>query len=103
MHYAPPDRHAPDSRSVATSIDSKSGRSVYLLSAIPLVPELRLVQPTVDAAAADQILVGALLANAALGHHHDPVGVLDRRQPVGDDQRGAPRSQLSQRLLDHLL
>jgi hypothetical protein len=62
----------------------------------PLVPELRLVQPAVDTAAADQLLMGALLADAALGHHHDPVGVLDRRQAVGDDQCGAACGQLGQ-------
>jgi len=62
--------------------------SVQACSATYLAPS----SGTVDTAAADQLLVGALLADAALGHHHDPVGVLDRRQPVRDDQRGAPRS-----------
>ena len=35
--------------------------------------------------------------------HHDPVGVADRRQPVGDDDRGAAARGVAQRLLDQLL
>ena len=36
-------------------------------------------------------------------HHRDPVGVAHRRQPVRDDQHGAPRHQALERQLHHAL
>jgi hypothetical protein len=46
-----------------------------------------------------QLGVGALLGHDAAAEHHHPVGALHRRQPVRDDQRGAPLHQPLQGLL----
>ena len=51
--------------------------------------ELDPVQPRIDAAAREQLGVRALLDDAAVVEHDDAVGVLDRRQPVRDDDRRA--------------
>jgi hypothetical protein len=47
--------------------------------------------------------VPALLEHPAAIEHHDLVGVLHGREAVRDDQRGAPRQQLLQRVLDQRL
>jgi hypothetical protein len=47
----------------------------------------------------DELLVRAGLDDAPVMHHDDPVGPLDRRQPMGDDQRCASFHQSCQRPL----
>jgi hypothetical protein len=47
--------------------------------------------------------MGSLFDRATLVHHDDAVGVAHRRQPMGDDQRGAPGAQPGQRLLHQRL
>ena len=51
--------------------------------------ELQRSKPRVDAALRHQGRVCALFHDVSLLQHHDTVCVLHRRQPVGDDQRGA--------------
>ena len=60
-------------------------------------------EPRVGAAAFQQRPVVAGLHHPAALQHHDPVGVDHARQPVRDDQRGAPFHELSQGLVDHRL
>lgn len=38
----------------------------------------------------EQLFVGAHLGNATQLEHDDEIGVADRAQAVGDDERGAP-------------
>jgi hypothetical protein len=45
----------------------------------------------------------ALLGHAVGGDDDDPVGVADRGEAVGDDQRRAALRQLRERALDRLL
>ena len=45
----------------------------------------------------------ALLDDPALVEHDDPPGLADRRQAVGDDDRGAPGEQPAQPVLDPAL
>ena len=47
--------------------------------------------------------MGSLLSQPALVEHQDPVGLLDRRQPVGDDQAGAVGQKSVESQLDPLL
>ena len=61
--------------------------------------ELDAVQLVVDPAALQQFAVGAGLGDAAAVEHHDAVRVLDGRQPVGDDDGGAPAHQRLERRL----
>src|SRR5437867_3455596 len=64
---------------------------------------LELVEPVVDAPLREEILVRADLHDASLVEHDDPVDVLDRRQTVGDDDRGPAGHELLQRVLDEVL
>ena len=52
------------------------------------------VQHGIAAAGRDQLFVRAQFADPAFGDDRDPVGVLDRREPVRDHDRGAIRQQL---------
>ena len=54
----------------------------------------------VDPALSHQAVMATLLHNPALVHHHNPIGVADRAQPVGDHQGGAVLGDLRQRALD---
>ena len=54
----------------------------------------------VQRAALAQLLVRAAVGDPALIEDHDPVGQVQRRPPVGDDQRGAPAHDLAQRGVD---
>src|SRR3954471_11966446 len=56
-----------------------------------LLGELGAVEVAVEAAGLEQLEVGATLEDPAAVDHEDLVGAADGRQPVGDDQRGAPR------------
>src|SRR5690606_15933792 len=58
---------------------------------------LQLIQPPVQAPLLQQLLVRAHLPNLALVQHDDVVRVLDRRQPVRDDDAGAVFDELLQR------
>ena len=53
--------------------------------------------------AREQVGVRALLDDASAVEHDDAVAVLDRRQPVRDDDRRAPAHQLFERRLDQPL
>ena len=50
-----------------------------------------------------QLLVGAGLDDPASLHHHQPVGVAQGGEPVGDGKGGAPLHQMGQGLLDVFL
>ena len=60
-------------------------------------------QRGVLAAQREQLLVGAALGDLALVEDDDLVGVADRRQAVGDDERRAALGELLQRLADGAL
>src|SRR5687768_8320945 len=51
------------------------------------------VQAPVGALGGEELVVGALLDDPAVLQHHDPARLADRRQAVGDDDRGAPGEQ----------
>src|ERR1700675_4232029 len=50
--------------------------------------------------AGEQLIVGALLDDAAVLEHDDRARVADRREAVGDDERGAAVQEAPQRMLD---
>src|SRR5262249_48745149 len=56
--------------------------------------------PVQAAVARQQLLVAPGLAHLAVVEDEDPVGVLDRREAVRDDDGGAPDEQRAERLLD---
>src|SRR5207237_8223575 len=64
---------------------------------------LLVVQLTVPAARREQLLVRAALDDLAVLEHENLVRALNRRQPVGDDERRASLSQRLQAVLDHRL
>ena len=47
----------------------------------------------------NEFVVGALLDYAVLGEDDDAVGISDRREPVGDCERGAAFGELGEGLL----
>ena len=65
--------------------------------------ELRVVEPGVGAVGREQLVVGALLDDRAVLHHQDQVGVADRGEPVGDDERRAVGAQRGHRVLEQQL
>src|SRR5690349_20096125 len=60
--------------------------------------KLHFVQTLIDAAVADQLVVGARLGDAALIQHHDLVRTAHGGEPVGDHDHGAAGHQVLQRL-----
>ena len=58
------------------------------------------VERRVEAAPREQLLVRALLDDAAVLEHDDQVRIADRREPVRDDECGSVLEQQMQRLLD---
>src|SRR6266576_3433621 len=56
--------------------------------------ELQAREPRIEAAGGDQLLMRALLDDAARVHDKDAVAREHGGEPVGDDQRGAVRHQL---------
>jgi hypothetical protein len=65
--------------------------------------ELERSEPRIEPTGTGQLVVAALLDDAALVHHHDPVRSPDRRKAVGDDQRGTGGHQPVERILDQPL
>ena len=61
---------------------------------------LELVEPVVNAALREKLLVSALLAEPAFVKHQDAVGVLNGAQPVGNHKRGPSGEQAVQRFAD---
>ena len=55
------------------------------------IVEMDLVQPAVEGAAGQQLLVAANVEDPARLHHHDPVGQRQDGQAVGNQDRGAVR------------
>jgi hypothetical protein len=51
---------------------------------------LKLIKPVVNPTLREQLLMRTLFAKPAFVKHEDAVGVLNRTQPVRDNQRGAP-------------
>src|SRR5947209_1761882 len=58
----------------------------------PLLLDLGGHQAGVDAALVDELVVTALLDEAALVHHQDQVGVADGGEAVGDDDAGGAQA-----------
>src|SRR5919106_1733361 len=61
------------------------------------------VERAVAAAERDELVVRALLDDAAVLEDDDEVGAADRREPVGDDERRPSREESPQRELDAAL
>src|SRR6266545_8219925 len=53
--------------------------------------ELQVIQAAIQTVAGQQIAVRAAFHDSAFGQHDDEIGVLHRRQPVGDHEDGAVR------------
>ena len=74
----------------------------YLGSLAP--SEIRTVDhPLEQAFLVPQVLEPAILDDAALVHHDDPVAVLHRGKPMGDEHRRLARQNPAERLLHHPL
>src|SRR2546428_14123585 len=65
--------------------------------------ELQSRELRVNASEFHQLIVSALLNNAAAVQDDDAIGLTDRGQAVGNDEGGTPFHQPVQRLLDRLL
>src|SRR5919109_770119 len=61
--------------------------------------ELQVVQTAVETVRGEQMVVTAALHDPPFREHHDEVGVLDRREPVRDDEHGAMGHQPIDRFL----
>src|SRR5260370_10928127 len=70
----------------------RSGRMVML-------DELQIVQPSVDASPAQQLLMLADFDDLALFEHHDLVGGAYSRKPMRDHERRTAAHQVAERLL----
>jgi hypothetical protein len=68
-----------------------------------IVDNLRPVQPLIQLAPLNEFLVAATVHDAAAVHHHDPVGLEDGREAVGDDQGGAALEEPLDGVVDLLL
>src|SRR3989442_868312 len=64
---------------------------------------LQLVEPVVHTALREEVAVRPYLNDSTFVEHDDAVDVLDRREAVGDDDRGPPEHQLRERVLDQML
>src|SRR2546428_7257900 len=64
---------------------------------------LQLVEPVVHTALREEVAVRPYLHDSTFVEHDDAVDVLDRREAVGDDDRGPPEHQLRERVLDQML
>src|SRR3984957_4525882 len=64
-----------------------------------LLAKLRPVERGIAAALAQELVVAAAFVDEAAIDDENGVGMHDRRQPVGDDDRGAPLAELRHRLL----
>ncbi len=75
--------------------DHQAGRLVVCASgylgagADFLIFVLQLIEPVINAALGEQLLVGTHFANLAFVHHDDLIGALDSGEPVSDDYRSA--------------
>ena len=94
----------------SVSIASERERRVALARAFGVSPaslggvvELQPGEAGVEAALGHQRVVRALLDDAAVVHHDDPVGAADGGEAVGDDDRRAVVHQPLERLLDQPL
>src|SRR5690349_1041231 len=65
--------------------------------------ELLFVEPRVDAAVCEELVVGAALDDRAVLYREDDIGVSDRREAVRDGDRGSALDQGLERLLDDAL
>ena len=66
----------------------------------PVGTVLHAVQLGIGAVEGDELVMRALLGNAAIGHHGNFIGVFDGGQAVSHHQRGAAVAQIIQRGLD---
>src|SRR5581483_7800453 len=80
-------------REVLAGIDEAIGLELVLL----------VVQLPVAAVQPQQFGVRAALDDLARFEHQDLIRAADRRQPMRDDERRPPGSQLAEAILDHLL
>ena len=67
-----------------------SGGAVRRVDHLFAVAELQPVEVGIQAATGQQFIMGALIDDLTFVHDNDLVRRLDRRQPMGDDQRCAP-------------
>ena len=67
---------------------------------IDLDAELRLVQPPINSSRCDQFMMSALLGNTRFVDHDDAIGVANRGQSMGDDERRSSLRKLGEGRLD---
>ena len=60
-------------------------RKVAKKSSLRRLLELTIIQLGVEALLCQQLLAGTALDDASISHHQDEVGVLDGRQPMGEE------------------
>ena len=60
-----------------------------ILETIGHILELHRMEPLILSPAAEQLVVRPHLDDRAPGQHHDPIGLLNRGQPMGNDD-GCP-------------
>ena len=74
---------------------------VFLLLVLPLVLLFGVGEDlAVERHVAHELVVAAVGDDATAFEHHHAVGEADGREPVGDDQRGAPAHERAQRAVD---
>src|SRR5437762_2935114 len=99
-----PASESPPIQSRKGSTGSRGARHVCAAAVpAPALVELGAVEVGGQAALAQELGVTAMLDDAALVHHEDPIRVHDRRQPVCDHQRGAAAQRLGESTLDREL
>src|SRR6516165_6787652 len=86
-------------------LDRRGSGMIFLaeLSADFMDPGLQAVERGIAAAGIDQIVMGAVLNEAARVDSHDPVGTAHGRQPMRDDEDGAALGDFLHILLDDSL
>ena len=77
--------------------------AIWLQDLLAALEPLEFDHVVVMTARGHQLLVGADLDDGSAIEHEDAVGMANRAQPVGDDERGAAVEQSGQALLDQPL
>src|SRR5919107_2106131 len=68
-----------------------------------LIPELPLVQPSIESSQAEQFTMASFLHDPSAVQHNEPVGAADGTQTMSDDERRTSHQEPAQRVFDELL
>jgi len=88
---------------IAGSIQGCSDAAARLLGDSTLPSELQVIQMRIDAIACQQLSMSAGLRDAAILQHHDTIRMLNRGEPVRNDEGGTALHQPIQRSLHRAL